>query len=114
MSKNSKKRIVTSIGLFLLIYFAFLNKFVLGYFVLVTGLLSILEFNLIMNIILKNNEYKKFFNNLVFILYIFIFCTIFFIFSNFLYFKILLFMILLTRILLLLIFIEHIYRGDQQ
>ena len=96
MSKNSKKRIVTSIGLFLLIYFAFLNKFVLGYFVLVTGLLSILEFNLIMNIILKNNEYKKFFNNLVFILYIFIFCTIFFIFSNFLYFKILLFMILLT------------------
>ena len=96
MSKNLKKRIITSIFLFLLLFVSFLNNFILGYVLIVVGLFSILEFLRMTEIIFNKSKIKKVFINLIFLFYIFSFCTIFLNLSSSLHLKILIFTILLT------------------
>ncbi len=96
MKKNLKKRIFTSIVLFTLLFLMLINNYALGYFLLVIAIYSILEFFNIMKLISEKNKIKQWFINLVFVFYIFIFCTFFLILSFFLHLKLLLFIILLT------------------
>ena len=96
MSKNLKKRIKTSILLLLLLFLSYINFFVLTYVLLITGVLSILEFLGITNIIFKKKKIKKFFINLIFIIYFFFFFSLFIMLSSALYLKILIFIILLS------------------
>ena len=95
ISKNLKKRIITSIALLFSIFLIFKYNYVLIYSLLVLGVLSFLEFiNLSKEII---NKKKYFFLiNVIFGIYIFIFCYIFLIFSNIFQFKIMLFILLLA------------------
>jgi len=96
MTKDLKKRILTSIILLLLLFFAFMNNYVLGYVLIIIALFSILEFLGMTMIILRKYKIRKFFINLVFIFYIFYFCTVFLTLSFSLSLKILIFIILLT------------------
>ena len=96
MSKNLKKRIKTSILLLLILFLSYINFYALTYFLLITSVLSILEFLEITNIIFKKKQIKKFLINIVFIIYIFFFFSLFIMLSNALYFKILIFIILLS------------------
>ena len=64
---------------------------------MIIGTLSVLEFFKMITIIFKKNKFKQFFYNIMFIIYIFTFCTYFFLFFlPFLHLKILIFIILLT------------------
>ena len=93
MSINLKKRIYTSIILFLIIYLIISFNFFLLFILIVLGNLSILEFFNISKRIIKN-KFNLFFINTIFSLYIFLFCILFFYFSNILYLKIILFSLL--------------------
>ena len=96
MSKNIKKRIYTSIILFLLLSLMFLNNYLMGFFLMLIGIFSLIEFFKIISIIFKKEKVKQFFYNIIFIGYIFTFCLYFLTLSSFLHLKILLFLILLT------------------
>jgi len=96
MAKDLKKRILTSSALFLLLFFAFMNNYVLGYVLIIIALFSILEFLGMTMIILKKYKIRKFFINSIFIFYIFYFCAVFLTLSFSLSLKILIFIILLT------------------
>jgi phosphatidate cytidylyltransferase len=98
MTKNLKTRIYTSAGLFILLILMLIDNLILGYFTIVVGILSILEFFQITQIILKKNKSIKLITNLLFIFYIFSFCSIFLIFSSFYspQLKFLIFVIILT------------------
>ena len=96
MTKDLKKRILTSITLLLLLFFAFMNNYVLGYVLIIIALFSILEFLGMTMIILKKYKMRKFFVNSIFIFYIFYFCAVFLTLSFSLSLKILIFIILLT------------------
>lgn len=98
MTKNLNKRITTSILLLFLLFFSYINNIVLGYILIVTGVLAILEFLKISKIIFLKKEIKKLFINLIFIVYIFYFFSLILVFSSSLYLKILIFTILLTCI----------------
>ena len=98
MEKNLKKRILTSIVLFLFLFFAFINNFVLGYLLMIISIFSVLEFVKMMKIFLKNNIALQLLSNLVFIFYIFCFSTIILTFSFSLSTKMLFFLILLICI----------------
>lgn len=94
ISKDLKKRFLTSILLFLLIFLIISFKTVLIFTLLVLGVLSLLEFFNMTNKIIKIRLYL-FLTNLLFILYISLFCIMFFFFSSYLHLQILLFSILL-------------------
>ena len=96
MIKDLKKRIITSVALIFLLFLMLLNHYILLYFLIVIGILSLQEFFKIMLIIYKKNKISQFITNIFFIFYIFTFCLLFFIFSSFSNSKILLFIILLT------------------
>jgi len=96
MSKNLKKRIYTSAALLLILFFMLINNFVLGYFLIVLSIFSVLEFNKIISIIFTKEKIKIFLINLFFLSYIFIFSSAFLILSYFLHLKILIFLILIT------------------
>ena len=98
MEKNLKKRILTSIVLFLFLFFAFINNFVLGYLLMIISVFSVLEFFKMMKIFLKNNIALQLLSNLIFIFYIFCFSTIILTFSFSLSTKTLFFLILLICI----------------
>ncbi len=91
---NLKKRFITSIFLIILLFFIFYSNFLLTYFLIVLGTLSLVEFSNIVKKIIKN-KVKLFFTNFIFVIYIFIFCIIFSYFSNYLQLKLLLFLILI-------------------
>ena len=93
MTMNLKKRIYTSIILFSFLFLMLINNFALGYFLIVIGIMSFLEFYNITSIFLKN-KYILSITNLFFITYIFCFCAIFLILSNYFFLKMLLFGIL--------------------
>ena len=93
MINNFKKRSITSLFLILIFVSIIIFKPVLVYVLLILGTLSIIEFFNITKKICKN-LYFKFLSNLLFIIYIFIFCFIFFIFNNIFHLKIALFIIL--------------------
>ena len=96
MNQNLKKRFYTSLILFLVLYFMFISQFVLGYFLIIIGVISILEFIKMNSIIFRKNPF--FFNllNTFFIIYISFFCLTFFISTSFENLKDLIFLILLT------------------
>ena len=64
MSKNFKKRLITSVILFLILFAMLINNFILGYFLIITGVFAILEFNNIINIIYNKKKFNVFFNNI--------------------------------------------------
>ena len=96
MSKNLKKRIYTSIILFFLLFLMIINNYAMTYFLMLIGVLSVLEFFKIILKIFKKSRIKKIFYNIIFVAYIFSFCVCFLIFSSFLHLKILIFLILIT------------------
>ena len=96
MSKNIQKRIYTSIFLFLLLFLMIANNYVMAFVLMLIGIFSVLEFFKIILKIFEKNKMKQFFYNIIFIIYIFTFCTFFLILSSFSHLKILIFMILLT------------------
>jgi len=96
MSKNFKKRIYTSIILFTLLFLMIANNFIMAFVLMLIGTFSVLEFFKIILKIFEKNKVKQFFYNIIFIIYVFSFCSYFLILSSFLHLKILIFMILLT------------------
>tara|TARA_B100000902_G_scaffold394916_1_gene452286 strand:- start:1083 stop:1733 length:651 start_codon:yes stop_codon:yes gene_type:complete len=90
---NFRKRFYTSTILLFFVFLIYNYKLFLTYFLIVLGVLSILEFLQISKKIFKN-RFSLIPVNLLFIIFIFIFCIIFFLFSNIIGLKILLFIIL--------------------
>ena len=97
IEKNLKKRIFTSLVLLILTIFFFYFKFAIVYTLIVLGTLSIIEFTNLVNKI-TNKIIYKFFSNIFFIIYIFLFSFFCFYLSSIFQFKILLFLILFTCI----------------
>ena len=95
MVKDLKKRTITSLILFSCLFFAFINNYILGYILMITSVLSILEFIGITKIFLKKNKILQLLINIIFILYIFCFSAILLTFSFSLSIKVLIFLILL-------------------
>ena len=94
ISIDLKKRILTSLILLSLILLIFNSNMILIYFLIISGVLSILEFiQLTKKIVL--NKLFLFLLNIFFIFYIFIFTYIFFFFSNVPGLKIILFILLM-------------------
>jgi phosphatidate cytidylyltransferase len=96
MTKNLKKRIYTSLILFSLLFLMSISNFVLGYFLIIIGMVSFLEFSKMNMIILNKKKLKQFLFNLLFIIYIFLLCSGVFIFSSFFHLKIIIFLIIIT------------------
>ena len=93
ISHTTKKRIYTSLFLFALIYLIINYKFILGYTLIVLGVISFLEFyNLIVRI-LKKKIYLLIIN-FTFLLYLSIFSFAFFVLDSYLEFKLLIFILL--------------------
>lgn len=97
MSDNLKKRIITSLLLFILIFLILSFNFILVYTLIILGSLALIEFFNLSNRIFSNKTKLLIFNS-IFIIYISIFCVFFFIFSNFLQLKVIVFCLLLTCI----------------
>ena len=96
MNLNLKLRIYTSIILFFILSLMYISNIVLGYFLLVIGVISLLEFYNLNKIIFNNKSFKKFLINTIISIYIFLFCYLFFIFSFLFHLKIIIFVILIT------------------
>ncbi len=96
MSKNLKKRIYTSIVLFLSLIIIMLNNYAMAFFLMLIGTFSVLEFFNITLKIFKKNKIQQFLCNIFFTSYIFIFCIYFFSLSFFIHLKIILFLVLVT------------------
>ncbi len=94
ISSNFKKRIVTSFVLLTLIFFIFNSNFILTYFLIILGVLSILEFISLINKI-SLSRFMKFLINSFFVSYIFIFCFMFYLFANISGLKIILYILLI-------------------
>ena len=94
MIKDLKKRVFTSLGLLLILIFIAKIDFLLLFFLIVFGLFSIIEFFNIIKKITKNN-FLKFIQNSLFVIFIFFYCYLFFFFSNIPQLKIILFTLLL-------------------
>ena len=90
---NFKKRILTGILLFFLIFLMFANKAVFIYTILVLGILSLIEFFKISKKIFKQ-KITFFLINISFIFFLFIFCLLILFLNNFVHLKIILFIIL--------------------
>ncbi len=98
MISNLKKRIYTSIILIFIVLTMLINNYVLGYFLIIVSILSLLEFARMTMKIYVNEKIKFITFNSIFALYVFIFSSAFLMFSNFFHFKILLFILLFTCI----------------
>ena len=94
ISSNLKKRILTSLVLFLLVFFIFISNLVLAYSLLVLGVLSVLEFLEISKRIIKK-KLSFILINIFFVSYVFTFVAIFLFSSNNIIIKYLLFILLL-------------------
>jgi len=93
VTSNLKKRIFTSFILFFLVFLIFEFSIILVYSLLVLGVFSILEFLNISRKIFKK-KFFKYFINLIFILYVFLFSSLLIVYFNFYQLKILIFIIL--------------------
>ena len=97
ISQNLKQRPYTSLALFVFIYLIFNFNFFLTYFLIILGVISILEFLQITNLIFKT-KYKKILTNIFFIFYASFFCLTFFWFANLEGTRIILFIFLISCI----------------
>ena len=61
----------------------YLNNYILGYLIIIFGTYAILEFLKINQIINKKGNIKRFFTNVLFVTYIFLFCMIFYLLKLF-------------------------------
>ena len=92
--KDIKKRIATSLILFILIILIIKYNFILIFSLLILGIYSIIEFlDLTKKIFSKKINFLII--NLIFIIYVFFFCFIFFFLTNFVQLKIIIFALLL-------------------
>ena len=92
--KNLKKRVFTSLILFMITFLIFYSVHAMVISLLVLSIFSILEYgNLIKKI--TDHRFKQLLLNLIFIFYISIFCFLFVFFSNFYQLKFFLFILLL-------------------
>ncbi len=91
---NFKSRLITSLALLIMIYFIFTFNFLLLYFLLVFGTFAVIEFFNISKKI-KSNKFINFTQNLVFVLFVFLFCSLFFLLTNSFQTKVILFIFLL-------------------
>ena len=98
MTSNIKKRIYTSIILFFILFLMLIDNYILGYCLIVIGVISILEFFRMILKIFDKEKMKAFLINCLFIIYIFIFCSALLVFSNYSHFKLLIFLFLITCI----------------
>ena len=96
-SKELKNRILTSLFLILTLYTIIISNFFLVFFLIVFGILSILEFSKMTKLIIKN-KLPVLILNVLFILYVAFFSFTFFYFSNVSHLKFLLYLILFTCI----------------
>ncbi len=94
IKKDLKRRISTSIILLALIVLIFEFKIILVFSLIILGVISIMEFLKITKKIIKNNL-LFFCSNILFIIYIFLFCLIFLLFSHTYILKLFLFSLLL-------------------
>ena len=90
ISKNLKKRIITSLFLILTIFIIFYSKPLMALILIIIGNFSIIEFSNITKKIPKKNFFKVIFN-IIFIIYVFLFCLFFFILWNYFQIKLILF-----------------------
>ena len=90
ISKNLKKRIITSLFLILTIFIIFYSKPLMALILIIIGNFSIIEFSNITKKILKKNFFNVIFN-IIFIIYIFLFCLFFFMLCNYIQIKLILF-----------------------
>ena len=97
ISKNLKKRIYTSFILLTLLFLMLIDNFVYGYFLIVIGILSILEF-FKMILIIKKDKILQFSYNLIFIIYISCLTGACLIFSSLFTLKLITFIILIICI----------------
>ena len=97
MTKNLKKRLITSLALLSLLYLMIINTYLLGYFLMIIGILSFLEFSQLISKIYKKNKIRIMIN-VLFLIYIFILCTFFLFFSFYPHLKIIIFIVLITCI----------------
>ena len=97
ISKNLKKRIITSLFLLSLFILMFVFNEILIFSLIIFGVISILEF---LNISRKifNRYLGLIISNLIFVIYIFIFCIFTVFFSNISYLKIIFFSLFLSCI----------------
>ena len=98
MTSNLKLRIYTSILLFFALFLSYVSNFLLGYFLIIIGVISLLEFFKINKLAFNKQEFKKLCINSFLFLYIFLFCYFILIFSFYLHLKIFIFIILITCI----------------
>lgn len=91
--KKFKNRLLTSIFLFITILLIIKYDPLLLFVLIIFGVLSVIEFFNIIKKITKNNIIKLI-QNLMFVLYVFLFCLLFFVFSNIIQLKIILYIIL--------------------
>jgi len=93
--KDIKKRIATSLILFILIILIIKYNFILIFSLLILGIYSIIEFlDLTKKIFSKKINFLII--NSIFIIYVFFFCFIFFFLTNFVQLKIIIFSLLLS------------------
>lgn len=94
MKNNFKRRVYTSLALLAIVFLMFASQIILTYFLIILGILSILEFiKMIKKIIL--NRTLQLSINLIFIIYVYLFCFMFFFFSSFIQLKIILLIFLI-------------------
>ena len=94
ISNNLKNRIYTSLILLSLVLMIFNSNIILIYFLIILGILSIIEFTGILKKIPLSIIYT-FLANFIFIIYISVFCFMFFFFSNLFGLKTILFILLI-------------------
>ena len=97
MNKNFKNKSIYKWFINSLL-FMFINNFIFGYFLIIMGVLSILEFLQITKKAITKKKLLRFISNFIFIFYIFVFCSIIFLLFGFSHLKILLFLILASCI----------------
>ena len=91
--KKFKNRLLTSIFLFITILLIIKYDPLLLFVLIIFGVLSVIEFFNIIKKITKNNIIKLI-QNIMFVLYVFLFCLLFFVFSNIIQLKVILYIIL--------------------
>ena len=99
MSSELKKRILTSIALFVMLFLAFLTDFVLLFLLIIIYIFSLFEFMKITEKIFQFQKTFKYLSNLIFIIYLSIFVFLFFLLSLNQQFKILIFYLIMICIL---------------
>ena len=77
MMKDLKLRIITSVILILILFLMTMNNYFLGYFLIISGVISIIEFFNISSLIFKKKKIIQLLNNIIFSTYIFVFCSLF-------------------------------------